>query len=149
MTEYPAVTIERELDASIERVYEAWTQPAKLLKWFHGSEAVRVESVDVDLREGGAYRITLRDPEDEMVVFGHYTRVDPPRSLEFTWQWAVSSLEKAETLVLVELESHGPRTLLRLTHSRLSSERSSQAHDAGWSGVLSSLASFVRLETNS
>jgi uncharacterized protein YndB with AHSA1/START domain len=141
-----SIVIERELKAPVERVFSAWTDPTKLCRWFRASEALEIASVDVDLQVGGMYRIVLKDPEDTMVVFGRYTKIDAPHLLEFTWQWEVSSLEPGETLVLLELFPHVIGTLMRLTHSRFSTERSHQAHDKGWNGVLATLTAFVESE---
>jgi uncharacterized protein YndB with AHSA1/START domain len=146
MNEIPSVTIEREFDAPIDRVFEAWTQPQNLRQWFHASENTVVDAADVDLRVGGRYRLAIRDPESLYVVFGSYLRIEAPHVLEFTWQWEVSSLEQAETVVLLELTAIGDRTKLRLTHSKLSTSRSYQAHDQGWIGVLETLATFVQSE---
>ncbi len=147
MTQDAKVVIERELKVPVDRVFSAWTDPAKLCRWFKSSQAMKIEAADVDLQVGGGYRIVLKDEDgDTMVVFGHYTRIEPPQLLEFTWQWEVSSLEKGETLVLVELLPHTVGTLMRLTHTLFSSERSYQAHEMGWSGVLATLTAFVESE---
>lgn len=143
MSDFPAVVLEREYPASIERVYRAWSDPNQLTQWFRGSPGTKVESADVDLRVGGRYRIVIRSEDDEFVVFGAYSAVEPPHLLEFTWQWEISSLEPAETLVRVELRPTEAGTHLRLTHTNFSTERSSQAHDVGWIAVLATLESYL------
>jgi uncharacterized protein YndB with AHSA1/START domain len=148
MTEDAMVVIERELRAPVERVFSAWTDPTKLCQWFKSSQAMKIDSAEVDLKVGGGYKIVLKDDEDTYVVFGRYTQIDAPHRLEFTWQWEVSSMEPGETLVFLELSPHPVGTLMRLTHSRFSSERSFQAHEGGWSGVLNTLATFVESQEN-
>jgi uncharacterized protein YndB with AHSA1/START domain len=143
VTQFPAVVMERELKASAERVFQAWTDPTQLVHWFRGNPGTKVESAEVDLRVGGRYRIVIRSEDDEFIVFGTYSVVDPPRVLEFTWRWEVSSLEPADTLVRVELQPTGAGTHLRLTHTNFSTERSSKAHDQGWTGVLATLESYL------
>lgn len=135
--------MERELKASAERVFQAWTDPNQLVQWFRGAPGTKVESAEVDLRVGGRYRIVIRSEDDEFIVFGTYSVVDPPRLLEFTWRWEVSSIEPGDTLVRVELLPTDAGTHLRLTHSNFSTERSSQVHDQGWTGVLSTLESYL------
>jgi uncharacterized protein YndB with AHSA1/START domain len=143
MTVFPSVTIEREYDAPIERVFKAWTEPDQIRQWFHHAENSRVASAEAEASVGGKYRITVDNDDYTMVMFGAYTIVDPPKTLEFTFLWEESSMEKAETLVRVDLEPIGNRTRLKLTHSRLSSEESSQAHGQGWDGVLNSLSTYL------
>jgi uncharacterized protein YndB with AHSA1/START domain len=146
MNTYPAVTIEREYDAPVERVFRAWTEPDQLKRWFHHATRTWVESAEVEAKVGGNYRIVVKDEESAMVMFGSYTVIDPPKTIEFTWTWEESSLEKGETVVRIDLKPIGNRTHLTLTHSKLSSEQSSQAHDQGWSGVLSTLETYLTEE---
>lgn len=143
MPQAPYIVIEREYDASPQRVFDAWTDANHLLEWFHGSAEIKVQSAVADVREGGHFRVELVGPNDHYVIGGQYTEVRPPDILEFTWKWDESTIEPTETLVRLEFQPVGTRTLMRLTHSKFSSERASQAHDAGWAGVLSSLATFL------
>ena len=143
MTEFPPVVIEREFEASIERVFRAWTDPTLLVRWFRSSPETVVHSFEVDLRVGGEYRVTIGDPKDPWVAFGKYTEISAPNVIAFTWIWEAATMELNETLVRIELEPVGPNTKLRLTHSGFSSEQSSFAHDKGWNGCLSSLYDFL------
>ncbi len=144
MTPFAPLVIDREYPVPIERVFRAWSDPVQLQQWFRGSSEAVVESAEVDLRVGGGYRIVIRIEDDEFVVFGHYSAVETPTLLEFTWKWEVSSLEPGETLVRVELTPLDGGTRLRLTHSNFSTERSSQTHDAGWIRVLATLDSYLQ-----
>lgn len=139
MPKYPPVVIEREYNAPIERVFRAWTDPGQLRQWFKEAPETEIEPAKFDLRAGGDYRIEIKSGDEDYVVYGTYTKVDPPRTLEFTWMWEESSMEPGETLVRVDLEPIGDRTKLTLTHTRFTTERSAQAHDKGWNGVLASL----------
>ena len=103
----------------------------------------------VDLRPGGAYRIEIHGPDNEVfIVSGTYLTVDPPHRFEFTWKWAESTVEPTETVVMVALKPNGKGTHLTLTHSQFSSDRSAQAHNMGWTGVLTTLGTFVAQEEN-
>lgn len=56
----------------------AWlTEPEKLTRWWP-------EQAEVDLREGGAYRLTWPNPD--WTIRGEYTAVEAPRHLGFTWR---------------------------------------------------------------
>jgi len=143
VSDYPPLIIEREFKAPIERVFQAWTEPDLLMKWFRSSPNVAVDSAEVDLRVGGAYRIAVSDPDDVYVVFGKYTQVVVPELIEFTWKWEESTMEPVELLVRVELSSAAAGTRMRLTHSQFSNEKSANAHDHGWNGVLATLAIYL------
>ena len=44
--------------------------------------------VQTDLRPGGRYRLSMRDPSGVVrSVGGEYVEVDPPRRLVYTWTW--------------------------------------------------------------
>jgi uncharacterized protein YndB with AHSA1/START domain len=84
----PGFTIVRELSAPRTRVWEAWTNPDVMARWFHPETLVTPrESVSVDLRVGGEYTYTMRIPEDgrEFPTAGRYLYIDEPHRLDFTW----------------------------------------------------------------
>ena len=57
----PGITIVREFAAPRARVWEAWTNPDVMARWFHPETLVTPrESVSVDLRVGGEYTYTMR-----------------------------------------------------------------------------------------
>ena len=64
--------IERTFDASIERVFDAWTSEEVLRRWLHGMPGWETPTAEVDLRVGGRIRIVMRDPAggDESVATG-------------------------------------------------------------------------------
>ena len=76
------VEITRTFPAPPERLWHALTDPAALAAWFWPHLD---NTVDVDLRVGGRYRIT--GPRAGIAVDGEYLAVDPPKRLVFTWQW--------------------------------------------------------------
>jgi uncharacterized protein YndB with AHSA1/START domain len=72
-----ALTFERRLAHSVERVWRAVTEPAELAHWFPSA-------MSGDLRPGGT--LTFEFPGGEMPAMqGEVIEVDPPRSLAFTW----------------------------------------------------------------
>ena len=58
-------------------------------RWFHGQHDWETPEAEVDLRVGGAVRVVMRDPDKdaEHGGGGHYTEIDPPNRLAFTWTW--------------------------------------------------------------
>ena len=140
--------LKRDLNAPVQDVFRAWTDPNALLKWF-GPQGVNCESADVDLVVGGTYRLTLDPPDGERtVVHGTYREIEPPHRLVFTWvlddQGCAGSADVlAETLVTITLEALGATTRLTLTQTLLPTDASRDSHTQGWQGCLDSLASAV------
>jgi uncharacterized protein YndB with AHSA1/START domain len=56
------ITLTRTFRASPERVFGAWTDPAKLARWF-GPDGFTTTTHAFDLRPGGAWKHTMRGPD--------------------------------------------------------------------------------------
>ena len=81
------VTIVRVFEAPRERVWAEWTQPDCFADWYGGVEAeVPVDSVSMDVREGGGWRATMFAGPDRLEIHwkGEYLDVAAPRLLVLT-----------------------------------------------------------------
>ena len=81
------VTIVRVFEAPRERVWAEWTQAECFADWYGGVEAeVPVNSVSMDVREGGAWRATMFAGPDRLEIHwnGEYLDVAAPRLLVLT-----------------------------------------------------------------
>jgi len=135
-----SLRLTRRLAASPEEVFDAWCDAALLRQWFQPGN-ISLPVIELDLRVGGAYRIVMRDEDDDYDHHGEYVEVERPRRLAFTW---ISPATKGETtLVTIELEPDGDGTALTLTHARLPGDEAAARHRGGWSNVLESLAKHV------
>ncbi|HWM09666.1 MAG TPA: SRPBCC domain-containing protein [Solirubrobacteraceae bacterium] len=84
MTE-PGIDFTRVFDASIERVWREWTEPACFADWFGGAAAtVPIESVSMDVRAGGGWKLTMVVGGRSIDWHGQYLEVDAPARLAFT-----------------------------------------------------------------
>ena len=88
MTDDPGrVEIVRTIDAPRARVFNAWTDPAELRRWWGPGEFLCPEA-EVDLRCNGAYRLVMQPTAgDPFVLAGTYREVTPPERLVYTWRW--------------------------------------------------------------
>ncbi|MFJ9829002.1 SRPBCC family protein [Streptomyces sp. NPDC101160] len=78
------LVITRTFDAPVRRVWEAWTRPEHVRRWY-GSAALTMSVCDIDLRPGGAWRWGQRTPEGQEIVFsGRYEEVVPVERLVYT-----------------------------------------------------------------
>ena len=144
-----SLSVQRTLRAPIERVFAAWTDPAALQAWFHPHPAMTTPIAEVDLREGGAYRLGMKDPEsgELHIVAGQFTTVRPPEKLVFTWRWQNKSPEESsdhDMIVTIDLKANAQKgTDLILTHDRLPNEGQRDHHEQGWNGCLASLETHL------
>ncbi len=140
--EVAALRLERTFEATPEEVYDAWTSPAVLQRWWSAGPDLVSPGCDVDLRVGGRYVLRMHDRVSGRahVVAGEYREVDRPRRLVYTWCWEG---EQHVSLVTVEFLPAGESTTVVLAHEGLESDESRGAHGEGWTGTLASLAHHV------
>lgn len=130
--------MERTFQAPAAAVFDAWTNAEVLRRWFHGEHDWETSHAQVDLRVGGAVRVVMLDPEKgvEHGGGGHYTEIDPPNRLAFTWVW---DDDERETLIEIEFEESAGATTVRFTHSNLRDQESVRSHEGGWSNAFDNL----------
>jgi uncharacterized protein YndB with AHSA1/START domain len=144
-----SLTITRDFNAAPNTLFQAWTDPNKLMQWF-GPAGVTTIEAHVDLKVGGSYRLVMQEADGKRhTPHGEYREIDPPKRLIFTWvldddsDCDGSEGEFAETVVTVEFQTVGSGTRLVLTHDFLPSDNSRAAHQMGWDGCLDSLSRMV------
>jgi uncharacterized protein YndB with AHSA1/START domain len=80
--EHMTMTITAEFDAPIERVWEMWSDPRKLERWW-GPPTYPATVVDHDLSSGGRVRYSMTGPDgDQSHGWWKVRAVDPPHHLE-------------------------------------------------------------------
>lgn len=138
MTGGMTLQIERTYQAPAEAVFDAWTSEEVMRRWFHGERAWQTSHAEVDLRLGGTVRVVMRDPVKEVDHGGggHYTEIDPPRRLAFTWTW---DDDDRETLIELDFEERDGATKVTLTHINLRDQESVISHEGGWKTCLENL----------
>jgi uncharacterized protein YndB with AHSA1/START domain len=132
------VRIERTFAASAEGVFDAWTSPEVMRRWFHVAPDWDTPEAEVDLRVGGKVRVVMRRPDGtEVEAQGEYTVIDRPRRLVMTWAFE----DEPSNVQLIELsfsESEGSTTVL-MVNSGVSTDQRRDRQDAGWRGCLDEL----------
>jgi uncharacterized protein YndB with AHSA1/START domain len=105
--EYPndlEIVTTREFDAPLALVFDVWTKPEHVRKWFAPFEC-EVTECSIDLRVGGNYHIVFVTGDGTECSFrGTYLEVEPPTRTVATWLFegwpdahAVESVDLHET----------------------------------------------------
>lgn len=138
--------LERTFEATAEEVFDAWTNPEVLRRWWAAGEDWRTPTAEVDLRVGGRYRLSMEDPATGALhtVGGEYREVVRPQRLVYSWCWERESDEPDHvSTVTVEFRGEGERTTVVLEHAGLPSSTSRDQHGHGWEACLENLRTRV------
>lgn len=80
------ITMTRVFDAPIEVVWKEWIEPEAFADWFGSPTGeVPLDTVSMDVRPGGAWRMTMFNGANRRRIEwrGTYLEVDPPTRLVF------------------------------------------------------------------
>lgn len=132
----PSLTIKRRFKTTPEKVYDAWTDPAKMSRWLGPPDVIKVTTT-TDLKVAGRYTIQMIVPNDEHNVTGVYREIVPNRKLVFSWAWR--STPERELLVTVTFVPDGDGTLMTLHHEQFFDEAARDRHEQGWSVIVGRL----------
>ncbi|MEZ4586617.1 MAG: SRPBCC domain-containing protein [Gemmatimonadales bacterium] len=142
-TTVPALEVRRVFSAPRERVYQAFTDPEALSRWFAPTDEHTVTLHQFDLRVGGRYRLEMRHTEGAVhVVGGEFRELVPHERLAYTWKWEARP-EMPDTLVSIRLTERDGKTELLLVHSLFDSVEDREGHGQGWDGCLARLAKIL------
>ena len=141
MRNSPSLETRRYVTASPERVFDAWTRPDELKKWW-GPANVRCIAAEIDLRVGGQYRIANELPDKAVIwIEGVYERIERPNLLVFTWR--VGRDSSPTEVVSVRLTALDRGTEVVVTHERIETSALRDQHLQGWEGCLDGLIRYV------
>ena len=138
------LVITRTFDAPAGIVFEAWTRPELIQRWWTPkSFGITFVSCEADVRTGGTYRFVFRHPDFEqpMAFFGRYVEVTPPSRIVWTNE---ESADGAITTVTFE-ETDG-KTLLVLHELYPSKQALDDAIASGSSGTSGAGEQFELLD---
>jgi uncharacterized protein YndB with AHSA1/START domain len=121
------VSVRRTIDAPVQRIWDAWADPAIHSRWF-------TTDVEMDFIEGGSF---INKDGDS----GVFKRIVPLKRIRFTW---ASLYHEPGSEVTLEFTSKSDaRATLELTHSKLASQKDADDLQEGWSWALDCLKLFL------
>lgn len=133
-----SLVIKKQMAASAEEVFDAWTDPMSMMEFMRPPHIQRVD-VQVDARVGGKFRVDMVGASSVTSHTGEYLVIDRPRVLKFTW--ISKNTDNKPTVVTIELTPRGSdKCEIVLTHTGLP-ENEVKGHTQGWSFMVEKLAS--------
>ncbi len=112
-TTHSTFVIERTYDASPQRVFDAWADPAAKTRWFGPPEK---PDYTLELRVGGHERFTAQGPDGATYRFDAvYQDIVPGQRIVHCYDMHRDDVRISVSLATVEIEAHGGGTRLTLT----------------------------------
>ena len=137
MASKPSLTLKRRLNVPPQKVFEAWTQPQQMIRWW-GMGSPRPPIAETDVRVGGRFRVQFWGQNGEHhSVSGVYKEVEANRKLVFSWAW--QSTPERESQVTIDVKPDGQGSLLTLTHEQFFDQKACDDHRRGWTAALDQL----------
>jgi uncharacterized protein YndB with AHSA1/START domain len=146
------LVITRIFNAPVEKVWDAWTIPEKMMKWW-GPKEYTCPDCTIDLRVGGKYLFSMQDSKGSKIWgTGEYKEISRPSKLVFSDSFSdekgnvVSSEHYGmsglplEMTVTVILEDMNGKTKMTMTHEGLPAGGHFEGATAGWGTSFDKLA---------
>ncbi len=128
----------RLLNASPERVFSLWTEPASIRQWFGGLQT-EVQDVSFDLRPGGQYSIQVNTEQGASTITGEFLEVEEPARLVYTWELESPQGTMPSTTVEVEFRGRDGQTEVVLSHGPFLDPEVKVFHGDGWQACFEGL----------
>lgn len=130
------ITVETVVNAKLDKVWNAWNNPADIKQWNTAQEDWHTTQSTVDLREGGKFssRMEAKDGSMGFDFEGTYTRIVPHKLIEYRMsdgrEVQVELVERADGVLVKETfdaETENPPELQR----------------TGWQAILDNFGRYV------
>lgn len=134
----PKLTIQKTIAAPVERVFEAWTDPNIIAKWFAPGN-MTIPEATAEAKVGGRYRIVMQEDNGEQYITGgEYKEVVENELIICSWKWEHSEFD---TLLTVNFRAIDDSTTeIDLLHEQFPDEERKDSHIDGWTKCLNNLA---------
>jgi len=130
------ITVEADIRASVQQVWDKYTNPEHIVKWNNASDDWHTPRAENDLRTGGRFlsRMEARDGSAGFDFTGVYTDVRPLEQINYT----MDDDRKAE----VSFVSGGNETKLRISFE---AEQTNpvELQKEGWQSILDNFRKYV------
>ena len=130
------VTIETTVDASLEKVWNNWTDPAHIVNWNAASPDWHTPRASNDLKVGGELfcRMEARDGSFGFDLKGTYTAVEPLKKLDYGFE--------DDRKVGVAFSDMNGKTLV-VQHFEAETQNPVEFQKAGWQAILDNFKNYI------
>ncbi len=149
--------ITRVFDAPRQRVWQAWSDPEILKRWW-GPKSFTVPFAEIDFKVGGKYLYCMRSPEGkDYWGTGVYREIVPFELIKITDSFAdetgkivpaahygMSGAWPLELLITITLEEHENQAKMTLRHVGIPAGENRDGAEQGWNQSFDKLAQTLK-----
>lgn len=130
------ITVEKLVKAKLNRVWDAWNNPADIKQWNSAQDDWHTTRSTVDLREGGKFtaRMEAKDGSEGFDFEGTFTHVVPQKTIEYQMS------DGRE--VKVEFSERGDGVVVKETFDA-ETENPPELQRQGWQAILDNFGRHV------
>lgn len=135
------VVIKRIFPCSKRQLFDAWSQPVVVARWFCASqEPLQPSTFMNSFTVGGRYELVMHLQTGDYRMHGEYRNINRYNNITFTWNSHIVE----NTLVTLDFRELSPnRTEMTLTHSHFTDADVRLRHVEGWGRCLDNLEQFI------
>lgn len=135
-----SLTLEREYKTTPARLFEAFTSPEKVARWFCPTDDYVCTVHELDARVGGRFRFSMKHKGGNVhTATGTYEEVTNPSRLVFSFFWE-SNPAAGDSRITVSIEPRGDMTRLHFFQENLATADARDRNNAGWAGCFEMMA---------
>lgn len=130
------ITVETEIDAPVEKVWEFWTAPKHITQWNFASDDWECPSAENDVRVGGKFkaRMSSKDGNEGFDFEGTYTNVKENKLIEYE----ISDGRKVEVKFIPTSSGTKVSETFDIEH-----ENPEELQRGGWQSILNNFKKYV------
>jgi uncharacterized protein YndB with AHSA1/START domain len=130
------ITIEAEINATVEQVWELYTQPEHIVKWNQASDDWHTTKAENDLVTGGSFssRMEAKDGSFGFEFWGTYTAIELHKLIAYTLG------DGRKVSVIFEANGHQTKITSEFEAEQTNSVEMQQA---GWQAILNNFKKYV------
>jgi uncharacterized protein YndB with AHSA1/START domain len=133
---FEKITINAEIDASVEKVWEMWNSPEHIVNWNATSEDWQTTRASNELKIGGSSSCRMEAKDGSMGFDFNwiYTAVESNKHLEYT-------LEDNRKVVIDFSEENGKVNIIQTFDAE--TENTMELQKLGWQSILNNFKKYV------
>jgi uncharacterized protein YndB with AHSA1/START domain len=144
------LTLTRVINAPRERVFQAWSEPKQVQRWF-APQPLTLPKCEMDFRPGGSFNMAMRAPDGQEYPFsGVYSEIVPPAKLVWIGQFPNGPANQIRTTVIFEAQGNKTKLTVQQIFTVMTPETEPHTKGAkeGWTATLNQLTEYAEKAAN-